>query len=378
MQLSRDEQMILDVIREVAREKAAPRAAEIDRTGEFPTDMLRLFRELGLMGLTIPTEYGGAGLRWQVLSLVLEELASACANTADLISQHDVGIRPIVLAGSEEQKGRWLPALAAGKMLSAFGLTEPQAGSDQSQIATTAVRDGDHYVINGSKRFITWGNIADIIVVFALTDPAAGRAGLSAIVVPREAPGLTVGRLEEKLGFRGSPTAELFLENVRVPVANRLGNEGDGFKIAMRTLNYGRVAIASLAVGIARGALDYARSYLRDRVQFGRPVLQNQGIQFLVAEHATRLEAARQLLHRAARELDENGPELIRFTAMAKLFATDTAMAVTVDAVQMLGGYGYIKEYPVERMMRDAKLLQIVEGTNQIQKMVIANQLERR
>jgi len=378
MQLSRDEQMILDVIREVAREKAAPRAAEIDRTGEFPTDMLRLFRELGLMGLTIPTEYGGAGLRWQVLSLVLEELASACANTADLISQHDVGIRPIVLAGSEEQKGRWLPALAAGKMLSAFGLTEPQAGSDQSQIATTAVRDGDHYVINGSKRFITWGNIADIIVVFALTDPAAGRAGLSAIVVPREAPGLTVGRLEEKLGFRGSPTAELFLENVRVPVANRLGNEGDGFKIAMRTLNYGRVAIASLAVGIARGALDYARSYLRDRVQFGRPVLQNQGIQFLVAEHATRLEAARQLLHRAARELDENGPELIRLTAMAKLFATDTAMAVTVDAVQMLGGYGYIKEYPVERMMRDAKLLQIVEGTNQIQKMVIANQLERR
>ncbi|TAK29636.1 MAG: acyl-CoA dehydrogenase [Chloroflexota bacterium] len=373
--LSEDEALILQTVKKAAAEKIAPRAAEIDELDTFPADLFDLFRELGLFGLPVPEEYGGVGARTILFCKVIEEIAAVSLSAANILTQQTFGIQFLLTAGNEEQKKRFLPGLASGELHGAGAITEPEAGSDQEPMRTTALVDGDQYVLNGNKCFITWANIADVMTVFAKTQPELGRRGISAILFERGTPGMRIGRLEKKMGLRGSPTAEVVFENCRVPRSNLLGAEGDGFKIAMKSLNHGRLAIAALAIGLAQGALDYAWSYAKNRVQFGHAVSEFQGLRFLVAERATEIEAARSLAYRAGMEYDVKGPALPKLAAMTKLFATDVAMRVTVDAVQLLGGYGYTREYPVERMMRDAKILQIVEGTNQIQKVVISNHL---
>ncbi len=373
--LGDDQRLNLDTVSRAVADKVAPRAAEIDQTGEFPWDIFNLFKDMGLFGLTVPEAYGGIGAPAVLFCRVLEEIAKVSLSAANVLSQQAFGIQFILTAGTEEQKQKYLPQLAAGEYLGAGAITEPGAGSDQAPMTTFAQVDGQDYILNGSKCFCTWGNIAHVITVFAKTAPDHGRRGISAIIVERGAPGLKIGKLEEKMGLRGSPTAELFFDNCRVPRTNLLGSEGEGFAIAVKSLNHGRIAISGLAVGLAQGALDYAWGYAKDRVQFGRPVAEFQGLRFLAADRATQIEAARQLTYRAAVEYDRSGPDLPRLAAMAKLFSTDVAMGVAVDAVQLLGGYGYTKDYPVERMMRDAKILQIVEGTNQIQRVIIANQM---
>jgi len=373
--LTEEEGMILATVRRVVQERVAPRAAEIDKEGEFPEDIKEVFSELGLLGLQIPEEYGGYGMRCLVFCLIVEEIAKVCVNSANILTQQDFGTQPILIAGNEEQKRKYLPKLAKGEFLGAFGLTEPGAGSDQRPIATRALKIGNEYVINGTKRFITWGNMAHVTTVFAKTQPEKELKGISAFLVDRATPGMHVGKLEDKMGLRGSPTAELIFEDCHVPEENLLGQEGDGFKIAMKAIDHGRITIAAIALGLAQGALDYAIEYAKQRVQFGKPISEFQGIQFLMADMATQIEAARQLLYRACHEFDVHGHEAGKLGAMAKLYTTDVCMNATVECVQILGGYGYIKDYPVERMMRDAKIMQIVEGTNQIQRLVIAKHL---
>jgi alkylation response protein AidB-like acyl-CoA dehydrogenase len=308
---------------------------------------------------------------------VIAEVAKVCSNSANVITHQALAASPIKLGGSEEQKARWLPALASGEQLGAFGLTEPGAGSDNHAIQTTARREGDEYVLDGTKVFCTWGNIASVLTVFAQAVDDPDGKGLIAVVLDLPCDGVEVVRLEEKMGLRGSPTAQISLTGVRAPVWNRLGGIGDGFKIAMESLNPGRVEIGGLALGIAEGALEFATRYLSEREQFGQPLSEFQGLRFMVADHATDIEASRQLLYAAARACDAGLRDRIRLSAMAKLLATDVAMRVTTDAVGMLGGYGYLTDYPVERMMRDAKLMQIVEGTNEIQRVVIAKEWYR-
>jgi alkylation response protein AidB-like acyl-CoA dehydrogenase len=375
-----DEQRALrDAVRQIARERVAPRAAEIDRTAEFPWDLKELLAAQDILGLPYPAEYGGLGADLLTTCLAIEALSEACATTGLILAVHELASLAIVMAGTDEQKARWLPDLAAGRRLVAFALTEAGAGSDAGAIATRAVRDGDGYVIDGTKRFISQGSVADLVTVFAVTDPAGKRhRNLSCFVVERDTPGFTVGRLEHKMGIRGSPTAELNLDDVRVPAANRIGEEGDGFSIAMSTLDRSRVSIAAQAVGIAQGATDFALGYAEQRDQFGRPVAELQGIQFMLADMASQTEAARQLTYAAATAVDAGAADLRYLTSSAKLVAGDTAMRVTTDAVQVLGGYGFISEYPVERMMRDAKITQLYEGTQQIQRLVIARQLLQR
>ncbi|MBA2632248.1 MAG: acyl-CoA dehydrogenase family protein [Chloroflexi bacterium] len=367
------------VVRELADERIGPRAAAIDETSEFPHDLRELLARQDLLGTCFGEEHGGTALDTIAQSILVEELARADATTSLIPIVQKLGALPIILAGSDEQKDRYFPRLASGEWLIAFALTEAAAGSDVASNRMRATRDGDEYVLNGSKRFITHGSVADVLTVFALTDPAAGgRKGMSAFIVETDTPGFAAPRVEHKMGIRGSPTAELTFDDVRVPSANVVGAEGEGFKIAMETLDRSRLSIAAQAVGIAQGALDAAVAYAADRQQFGERVVDFQGIQWMLADMASQTEAARQLTYVAAARVDADAPDLPYWTSSAKLVAGDTAMRVTTDAVQILGGYGYITEYPVERMMRDAKITQLYEGTQQIQRLIVARQLLQR
>jgi len=367
------------VVRELAEERIAPRAAEIDEKQEFPWDLKELLAQQDLLGTCFEERHGGTALDTIAQSIVVEEIARADATTSLIPIVQKLGALPILLAGRDEQKDRYLPRLASGEWLVAFALTEAAAGSDVAANRMRATRDGDHYVLNGSKRFITHGSVANVLTVFALTDPdAGGRKGMSAFIVETDRPGFGAPRVEHKMGIRGSPTAELTFDGVQVPLDQRLGDEGDGFKIAMATLDRSRLSIAAQAVGIAQGALDAAVSYATDRTQFGQRVVDFQGIQWMLADMASQTEAARQLTYAAAARVDAAAPDLPYWTSSAKLVAGDVAMKVTTDAVQVLGGYGYIAEYPVERMMRDAKITQLYEGTQQIQRLIVARQLLQR
>jgi alkylation response protein AidB-like acyl-CoA dehydrogenase len=367
------------VVRELAEERIAPRAAEIDEKAEFPWDLKELLAKQDLLGTCFEEKHGGTNLDTIGQSILAEEIARSDATTSLIPIVQKLGALPIMLAGTDEQKDRYFPRLASGEWLAAFGLTEAAAGSDVASNRMRATRDGDDYVLNGSKRFITHGSVANLLTVFALTDPeAGGRKGMSAFIVEADTPGFAAPRVEHKMGIRGSPTAELTFDDARVPVANRLGAEGEGFKIAMATLDRSRLGIAAQAVGIAQGALDAAIGYAADRQQFGQRVVDFEGIQFMLADMASQTEAARQLTYAAAARVDAQASDLPYWTSSAKLVAGDTAMRVTTDAVQVLGGYGYITEYPVERMMRDAKITQLYEGTQQIQRLIIARQLLQR
>ena len=367
------------VVRELAEERIAPRAGEIDATSEFPWDLKELLAKQDLLGTGFEERHGGTALDTIGQSIVVEEIARADATTSLIAIVQKLGALPILLAGTDEQKDRYIPRLASGEWLAAFALTEAAAGSDVASNRMRARLEGDCYVLNGSKRFITNGSVADLLTVFALTDPeAGGRKGMSAFIVEKEMPGFAVARVEHKMGIRGSPTAELTFDDVRVPIENRIGKEGEGFKIAMNTLDRSRLSIAAQAVGIAQGAIDEATKYAADRRQFGQRVVDFQGIQFMLADMASQTEAARQLTYAAAARVDAGASDLAYWTSSAKLVAGDTAMRVTTDAVQILGGYGYITEYPVERMMRDAKITQLYEGTQQIQRLIIARQLLQR
>ena len=371
-----DEAMILEAVRDLIREKVEPRAAEIDATGEFPWDVQKLFAQNDLLGIPIPAEYGGLGGTFQTYVKVVEEVAKACASSALIIAVQELGALPLLIAGNDEQKKRILPKLASGEWTGAYALTEAGSGSDAAgSMRMRAVKDGDAYVLDGTKIWITQGSIADVVAVFAVTDPEKGPNGISAFMVEKGTPGFSVGKLEKKMGIRGSPTVELVFEQCRVPVANLVGPEGDGFKIAMKVLDKSRPGIAAQALGIATGALEYATNYLKERIAFGKPLSQQQGLQFMLADMKTDVEAARLLLYEAARKCDEGADDITAWVAMAKLRCGDVAMSVTTDAVQLLGGFGYSTEYPVERMMRDAKITQIYEGTQQIQRIVIARSM---
>ncbi len=370
-----DEKALIEAIRELAQERVAPRAAEIDRTGEFPWDMKELLAQQDILAMPFPVEYGGIGASELSIVMAIEELSRCCATTGLLLAVQQLGSTPILLAGTDEQKRKYFPKLASGEWLAAYGLTESGSGSDSAAMRTMAVRQGDKYILNGSKRFITNGGLAQVNSVMAITDPTKGTRGISAFIVERDFPGFSVGRIEDKMGIRGSQTAELIFTDCEVPAANILGREGDGFKIAMGTLDRTRPGIAAQAVGIAQGALDLAVAYAKQRVQFNKPIAENQGIQFMLADMATKTEAARLLVYNVAEMIDRGEKNFGKYSSMAKLFASDISMEVTNDAIQVLGGYGYITEYPAERMMRDAKITQIYEGTNQIQRLVIARAL---
>ena len=370
--LTDDQKMIKDLATQIAREKIAPIAAELDESGEFPWEVVKTLAQSDLFRVFVPTEYGGLGGGMFEMCLVVEELSRACSGIALAYAASGLGTIPIILFGNEEQKQKYLPRLAAGEILAAFGLTESGAGSDAAAIKTTAKPDGDSYVINGTKQWITNGGEASIYTVVVLTDPVRGVRGSSTILVDRDHPGFTFGKKENKMGIRASATRELIFQDCRVPKTNLLAKEGMGFLVAMKTLDQSRPGVASQALGIAQGALDQAVRYSQERKQFGKPISAFQGIQFMLADMATQVEAARALTYAAARSIDAGEKDVSRLSAMAKVFASDTAMKVTTDAVQVLGGYGYMKEYPVEKMMRDAKITQIYEGTNQIQREVIA------
>jgi alkylation response protein AidB-like acyl-CoA dehydrogenase len=367
------------VVRELADERIAPRAAEIDERAEFPHDLKDLLARQDLLGTCFEERHGGTNLDTVAQSILVEEIARADATTSLIPIVQKLGALPVILAGNDEQKDRYFPRLASGEWLIAFALTEAAAGSDVASNRMRAARDGDDYVLNGGKRFITHGSVADVLTVFALTDPrAGGRRGMSAFIVETDTPGFAAPRVEHKMGIRGSPTAELTFDDVRVPAANLIGAEGDGFRIAMETLDRSRLSIAAQAIGIAQGALDASVAYAADRRQFGERVVDFQGIQWMLADMASQTEAARQLTYAAAARVDANASDLPYWTSSAKLVAGDTAMRVTTDAVQVLGGYGYVTEYPVERMMRDAKITQLYEGTQQIQRLIVARQLLQR
>jgi acyl-CoA dehydrogenase len=360
--------------RKFAQEQVLPIAAEYDRKGEVPPGIAEKAKAAGLLNVTIPQEYGGMGYGALQSAIIAEELGAACAGISITILVNGLALTPLLLAGSEEQKQAFLRPVAEQAKLAAFCLTERDAGSDAASIKTTALPDGDELVINGSKCFITSGGLAEVMTVFALTDPSRGPRGVSAVVVPGNSQGITVTKTEDKMGQRASNTVELSFENVRVPKSNLLGKPGRGFPIALKTLDFGRSGVAALSVGVARAALEYATDHARSRQQFGSPIITNQGVSFMLADMATKVEAARLLTWQAAWIADK-GLKATAKSAMAKCFAADTAMEVTTDAVQVFGGSGYMKDYPVEKLMRDAKLLQIYEGTNQIQRMVIARQL---
>ncbi len=370
---------IRDLVREVVVRVVAPRAAEIDASGEFPHDVRRSFAEAGLFGLPFDEDHGGTGTGTLAVLLAVEEIARACATSALMLSVQDLGAIALRLVGTDEQKDRYLPKLASGEWLPAYALTESEAGSDAAALRTTAVRDGDGYRLRGSKRFITNAGEASLYTVFAKTNPEAGHRGISAFLVEADSPGFEVLRVEPKMGIKGSTTGELAFDGVLVPASNLLGAEGEGFAIAMRVLDGSRPGIAAQALGLAQGATDVALAYAKERIAFGKPIAEHQLIAGMLADMETRTQAARGLLYRAGRMIDAgvDGPALTKASAMAKLFCSDTAMAVTTDAVQVLGGYGYMREFPVERMMRDAKITQIYEGTNQIQRLVIAREMVR-
>jgi alkylation response protein AidB-like acyl-CoA dehydrogenase len=375
--LTDEQREIRELVRTLARERIAPRAAEIDESHEFPWDVVGLYREHGLFGLFFDEEYGGLGTGTLLGLIAIEEVSKVCATSGLILSVQDLGSLGLKLAGSDEQKDRYLPRLASGEWLCAYALTESGSGSDSAAMRSSARRGGDEYVLNGSKRFITNAQVANVYTVFAKTDPQAGHAGISAFLVEADTPGFEVARLEPKMGISGSTTGELVFEEAHIPAANLLGDEGDGFKIAMRILDRSRPGIAAQGLGLAQGATDYALEYAKSRETMGKPIAQHQLIAAKLADMETACEAARGLLYKFGQMADEgvDGPELTKASAQAKLFCTDTAMWVTTEAVQILGGYGYIREYPVERMMRDAKITQIYEGTNEIQRLVIAREM---
>ncbi|MGG3955471.1 acyl-CoA dehydrogenase [Bhargavaea massiliensis] len=376
-QLSEEHEMIRKMVRDFAKNEVAPTAAERDEEERFDRDIFNKMADLGLTGIPWPEEYGGIGSDYLAYVIAVEELSKVCASTGVTLSAHiSLASWPIYKFGTEQQKQTYLRALATGEKLGAYGLSEPGAGSDVSAMKMRAVRDGDHYVLNGSKVWITNGGEADIYVVFAVTDPEKKHRGISAFIVEKGTPGFSIGKKEKKLGIRSSPTTGLIFEDCRIPKENLLGEEGEGFKIAMMTLDGGRNGIAAQAVGIAQGALDAAVEYAKGRIQFGKPIAEQQGIAFKLADMATAIEAARLLTYQAA-WLESNGLPYGKESAMAKLFAGDTAMKVTVEAVQIFGGYGYTKDYPVERFMRDAKITQIYEGTQEIQRIVISRMLTK-
>lgn len=360
--------------RAFAQDVILPIAAEYDRKGEVPPGIVEKAKAAGLLHVTIPSEYGGMGYNALQSAMIAEELGAACAGISITILVTGLALTPIQLFGTEEQKEAFLRPIAEGAKLAAFCLTERDAGSDAGSIKTTAIPDGTDYIINGQKCFITSGGMAELMVVFALTDPNRGSRGASAIIVPADTPGIRVSKVEDKMGQRASNTVELTFENVRVPQDNLLAKPGRGFAIALQTLDFGRSGVAALSVGVARAALEHAIQYAKDRYQFGSPVITNQGVSFMLADMATKVEAARLLTWQAAWMADR-GIKSTAQSAMAKCFASDAAMEVTTNAVQIFGGYGYMRDHPVEKLMRDAKLLQIYEGTNQIQRMVIARQL---
>ncbi len=364
--------MIRDLCRKIAEEKIKPIRAHYDESNEFPHEIIKIFADADLSGLYIEEAYGGMGGGVMDLSIAVEEFSKVCSGIALSLAATALGTFPIILFGTPEQKQKYLPRIAKGQAMAAFGLTEAGAGSDASGIQTTAVLEGDHYVLNGTKQWITNGGEADIYTVVAITNRSKGPRGASAFIVEKGTPGFTFGKKENKMGIRASATRELVFQDCRIPKANLLSKEGMGFIVAMKTLDQSRPGVAAQALGIAAGALDEAVRYSRERRQFGKPIAAFQGLQFMLADMATQVEAARALVYAAARFIDSGAKEVSKISAMAKLFASDTAMRVTTDAVQVLGGYGYMKEYPVEKMMRDAKITQIYEGTNQIQREVIA------
>ncbi|MCS6592375.1 acyl-CoA dehydrogenase AcdA [Bacillus cereus] len=375
--LSEEHEMIRKMVRDFAKNEVAPTAAECDEEERFDRELFDQMAELGLTGIPWPEEYGGIGSDYLAYVIAIEELSRVCASTGVTLSAHtSLAGWPIFKFGTEEQKQKFLRPMAEGKKIGAYGLTEPGSGSDAGGMKTIAKRDGDHYILNGSKIFITNGGIADIYVVFALTDPESKQRGTSAFIVESDTPGFSVGKKESKLGIRSSPTTEIMFEDCRIPVENLLGEEGQGFKVAMQTLDGGRNGIAAQAVGIAQGALDASVEYARERHQFGKPIAAQQGIGFKLADMATDVEAARLLTYQAA-WLESEGLPYGKESAMSKVFAGDTAMRVTTEAVQVFGGYGYTKDYPVERYMRDAKITQIYEGTQEIQRLVISRMLTK-
>lgn len=375
LRLSSEQQAMRKLVRDFATRVIAPRAQYIDETDAFPRSIVRQMGELGLLGLPIPEDIGGVGADYVSYMLAIEEISYASAALGVILAVHtSVGTLPIFHFGTEEQRQFYVPKLASGEWLGAFALTEPNAGSDAQSIQTRAVRDGDHYRLTGNKVFITNGGEADVYTVFAVTEPGMGAHGMSAFIVQKDTPGFRVGKKERKMGLNGSSTAELIFDEALVPIANRLGDEGDGFKIAMSQLDGGRIGIAAQALGISRAAFDAAKGYVEQRRQFGRPLADFQSIQMTLADLAMKIEVARLLTYRAA-TLRAQGIACTMEASMAKLFSTDAAMYVTTEAVQLFGGYGYTKDFPVERLMRDAKVTQIYEGTNQIQRIVIAKSL---
>lgn len=378
--LTKEQQMLKDTVRKIAEQELAPGAAKRDEDGVFAWDAFNIIKENGLFGCDFKAEYGGAEMGTLAFALVVEEIARVCASSALMLLVHELGAVPMMLAASPEQKKAWFPDLAAGEKIVVFAITEPGAGSDVAGLRTSAVRKGDDYIINGTKQFISHADVADYICVATTTDPdkKAHKGGQSVFVVEKGAPGLIIGKHEDKLGVRGSSTCEVIFEDCVVPAANILGNEGDGFEILMKTFDFTRPCVAAQALGIGQGALDFVVNYAKEREQFGRPIIKLQGLNWMLADMDTQMEAARQLVYKTCcvfenipKDLSRVPAEAIRLSAMSKLFAADSSMKVTTDAVQILGGYGYTKEFPVERMMRDAKITQIYEGTSQVQKVIV-------
>jgi len=375
--LTEEQQALRDLARDFARDKIAPVAQDYDQTSTHPQDLINGAHNLGLMNLTVPEAYNGGGLGALEDCLVAEEFAAGCAGVATTIMGNSLALTPIVLAGTPEQLEQFVAPFCAAPNLAAFCLTEAGAGSDVASMRTTVRREGDEYVLNGSKRFITNGGTSSLYTVFATLDPSLKHKGICAFIVPGDTPGLSFGKKEDKMGQRASDTREVIFDNLRIPVANRLGQEGEGFLIAMKTLDRARAGVAALALGVGRAAMEAALEYAQQRQQFGQPIAQFQAIQFMLADMAMKVETARLMVWKAAWLTDNGRPNSLE-SSIAKCYASDIAMEVTTDAVQIFGGYGYIKEYPVEKYMRDAKLMQIYEGTNQIQRLVIARNLLRR
>lgn len=376
-QLTEAQQALRRRVRRLVGERIAPRAAEIDRTGEYPWDLVKLLGEEGLFGVNVPRAYGGSGAGAVALCLAIEEVARGCASTAAILMASALTATPILLAGTEEQKRRYLPPLARGERGGAFALTEPQAGSDAAAIRTAAVRRGGDYVLNGHKRFIGNAGPAEIYVILARTGPAPGTRGITAFIVEKGTPGFTIGRAEEKLGLRGTVTSALHVEECRIPEAQRLGDEGEGFRLAMRTLDLSRPAVGAQAVGIAAAAYEAALAYARERVQFGRPLSEFQAIQFKLADMVAGIRAARLLVYEAAAREDRGAERITLEAAVAKLFATEMATRVVHQAMQVLGGYGYVRDYPLERLYRDVRIGEIYEGTSEIMRLIIAREALR-
>ena len=373
--LTEEQLEIKEIARKVAEEKIKPVRAKYDEENSFPWEIVEIFKQTDLFSVLVPEEYDGISGKVQDIAIITEELSRVCGGIGLSLGGSGLGMYPILISGSEEQKQKYLPKVANGEILAAFALTEANAGSDAGGMETTAVKDGDHYILNGTKQWITNGGEADIYTVFVLTDKSKGARGASCLIVEKGTEGFSFGKKEDKMGIRGSATRELIFDNCRVPIENLIGREGTGFMIAMKTLDKSRPMVAAQAVGIAQGAYEEAAKYAKQRIQFGKPISAFQGVQFMLADMATQIEAARALVMATARLIDSGEKKYAKESAMCKVFASDMAMKVTTDAVQILGGYGYMKEYPVEKMMRDAKITQIYEGTNQVQRGVIASNL---